>query len=469
MYRQYNTGGSMKLKDTISLCDIEDNLTPTESITYQAKYDFLTNILNRRSLIMELNKICTAESDQSDTILHAYLFLDLDKFKQINDRYGHDTGDKLLVAVVKRINRFLGEEDILARMSGDEFAIILKNVHKNSSDGLRRVNEVYAKLSTELSRPFILNHYEITTSASIGVKIFSNTVQNTSDIIMHADVAMYHAKKKKKGSMAIYDKYLAQKFEDASLLKKELEEAYENDEYMFFFQPKVDVNTNKIKGVEILVRWRHPTRDILLPSAFFKEASDIGMISKITDLSIREACEFISSTKELYDGTVSINVSSREITDTFFIRDLIAIVQEYDIAPKRLELEITEDELIKNFDMAVILIKKLQEYGIAVSIDDFGTGYSSITYLHKLPVNTMKIDKSFIEHLYDNQDSNRDWVLLQTITDMAKAFNLKIVAEGVENEAQLAIVKSLGIDEYQGFLFSKAIDKESFLLLLEKN
>ena len=459
----------MKLKDTIPLCDVKDNLVSTDSITYQAKYDFLTNTLNRRSLIIALTEMCTAKQDESENVLHAYLFLDLDKFKQINDRYGHDTGDKLLVSVVKRINRLLGKEDILARMSGDEFAIILKNVHESSSDGLRRVNEVYAKLSTELTRPFILNQYEINTSASVGVKFFSNRVQNASDIIMHADVAMYHAKKKKKGSMAIYDAYLAQKFEDASILKKELEIAYKNNEYMFFFQPKVDVNTNKIKGVEILVRWKHPTRDILLPSAFFKEAADIGMISKITDLSIREACDFLSSTKELYDGTVSINVSSREITDTFFISDLIAIVQEYDIAPKRLELEITEDELIKNFDMAVILIRRLQEYGIAVSIDDFGTGYSSITYLHKLPVNTMKIDKSFIEHLYENQDTDREWVLLQTITDMAKAFNLKIVAEGVENEAQLAIVKSLGIDEYQGFLFSKAVDKESFLALVAQN
>ena len=452
----------MNITDKIpSSCDISES---DESIKHHARYDFLTNTLNRRSLINELNSICKSKGNA----LHAYLFLDLDKFKVINDRYGHDTGDKLLVELAQRIKPLLYKDDILARMSGDEFAIILKNVDKDSSDGLRRVNEVCAKVSSEISRPFTLNQYEIITSISIGVRLFPEDIEKASDIIIQADVAMYRAKSKK-SSVAIYDKALAQEFEDTTLLKKELEIAYEHNEFVFYFQPKVDVHTNKIKGVEILVRWQHPTKGLLFPLEFFKEASDIGMVSKITDLSIHEACDFIASTNGFYDGTISINVSSREIEDTFFISRLVEIIDEYKIDKNRIELEITEDELIQNFDLAIILIRKLRELGIAVSMDDFGTGYSSITYLNKLPVNTLKIDKLFISNLYMKRESDRDWILLQMIANMAKAFNLKIIAEGVENEAQLSIVKNLGIDEYQGFLFSKAVEKDVLLELVNKH
>jgi diguanylate cyclase (GGDEF)-like protein len=436
-----------------------------DSIDYQAKYDFLTNALNRRSLIAILNEMCHEGKKNND--LHAYLFLDLDKFKTINDKYGHDTGDKLLIEIVERIKPLLNKDDVLARMSGDEFAIILKHIDKDSSDGMRRINEICAKIGSEIARPFKLNEYEIFTSVSIGVRVFPDDVEKASDIIIQADVAMYRSKHKK-GTTTIYDKKIAQEFKNTTLLKKELDSAYKNSEYTFFYQPKVDVNTNKIQGVEILVRWQHPTRGLLLPQDFLKEASDIGMVSKITDLSIHEACRFISSSEGLYDGTVAINVSSREIEDTFFVSRLVSIIQEYDIDPKRIELEITEDELIRNFDLAIILIKKLQEYGIAVSMDDFGTGYSSITYLHKLPVNTLKIDKLFIKNLASKVDSDRDWVLVQTIVNMAKAFNLKIVVEGIEDEEQLAIVKQLGVDEYQGFLFSEAVDKKTLLALVNK-
>ncbi len=440
------------------IIDMENN---PKSISYQAKFDYLTNTLNRRSLVTMLNELFV--QSKTDHSLHACLFFDLDRFKDINDRYGHDTGDKLLVAIVDRIKPLLAENDIFSRMSGDEFAIILRDIDKTSSDGMKRVNEISAKISSVLSKPFRLNEYEIITSVSIGVRLFPDDAKTASDVMVHADAAMYRAKKKKRGSVFFYDKQMAKEHEASLLLKKELDIAYKNNEYCFFFQPKVDVQTNKIKGVEILVRWKHKERGLLFPSDFFKEAFKIGMISKITDLSIHEACKFLVSTKNFYRGTVAINVSSREITDTFFVSRLVTIIQEYQVDPSRIELEILENELIQNFDLAIILIKKLQELGIAVSMDDFGTGYSSITYLHKLPVNILKIDKSFIENVKVDQESDKDWVLLQTIANMAKAFNIKIIAEGVETKEQLAMVKKLGIDEYQGFLFSKAVDKDTLL------
>jgi len=447
---------------SFNIANLEDK---QDKVKYQAEHDFLTDVLNRRSFIVELNKIFV--EGKANNQLHAYLFIDLDRFKDINDRYGHDTGDKLLVKFVDRIRPLLDKDDVLARMSGDEFSILLKNIDGTSLDGMRRVNEVCAKLSSELSRVFIINQYEIITSASIGVRLFPDDVKHASDVIVQADVAMYKSKKKKKGSVTLYDHKIAREFEAATLLKKELEYAYINDEYVFFFQPKVDVETNEIKGVEILVRWQHPTRGLLYPGNFFTEANDIGMVSKITELSIHKACEFISATREYFKGNISINVSSGEIIDTFFISRLVGIIKEYDVDRRQIELEITEDELIKNFDFAIILIKKLQELGIHVSIDDFGTGYSSITYLQKLPVNTLKIDKAFIKNLNTNKDSDTDWILVKTITTMAKALGIEIVAEGVENELQLEKVKSLHIDQYQGFLFSKAVDQKSLISLLK--
>jgi len=440
---------------------------PSNIIQSQVEYDFLTNALNRRTLMAKLNEIFIESKKNNDS--HAYLFLDLDEFKSVNDRFGHDTGDKLLVKLVERIRPLLNADDILARMSGDEFSIILKNIDSDSKVGMRRVNEISAKITSELARPFRLNQYEVTISASIGVRLFPDDVKKATDIMLHADAAMYRSKKKMKGSVTLFDKKFAQEFDEKNLLKKELEKAFENDEYRFFFQPKVDVQTNRIKGVEMLVRWQHPTRGLLFPDDFLNEAMDMGMLSKITDLSIQHACEFIASTKEHFTGSIAINVSSTEIVDTFFISRLVSTIKEYNIDTKRIELEITEDELIKNFDFAIILIKKLQELGIHVSIDDFGTGYSSITYLQKLPVNALKIDKSFIKNLHTSKDRDRDWVLVKTITNMAKAFNIEIIAEGVENEAQLSIVKKLGIDEYQGFLCSEAVDKDTFLTLINKN
>ena len=463
----------MRKKNTMPLKEnnaystvISEDEKNTESIFYQAKYDYLTNTLNRRSFVSMLEELFL--QSKIDNTMHACLVLDLNKFKHVNDRYGHNIGDKLLRAVSERIKALLHKDDILARMSGDEFSIILKYIDRDSEDGLKRINQMTAKLGSELARPFIINQNEIITGASIGVRIFPDDAKSASDVMIHADVAMYRSKKKKIGHTSIYDKQTAQEHRASNLLKKELEKAYTNDEFVFLFQPKVDVKTNRIKGVETLVRWNHPTRGMLMPSDFFKEAYKIGMVSKITELSIISSCELIASTQDFYQGTVAINVNSREISDTFFISRLVATLEEYDIDPRRIELEITEEEIIKNFDLANIHIKKLKKLGMSVSIDDFGTGYSSITYLHKLSVDTMKMDKSFMKHSYTKEESDKDWILVQAIAHMAKAFQIKILAEGVENETQLSMVKTLGIDEYQGFLFSKAVDREQLLTLLQQ-
>ena len=447
--------------------DIADLKKVHNRVKHQADHDFLTGALDRQSLISRLNEAFIEA--QKNNLLHAYLFIDLDEFKSINDKYGHDTGDKLLVEIVDRVRPLLDKDDILARMSGDEFSVILKNIDRYSSDGIRRINEICVKITSEISRTFTINRYKINTSASVGVRIFPDDLRNVSDVITHADAAMYQVKNGSKNNFLLYDQQLAHEIKASSVLKDQLERACENGEFIFFFQPKVDTYTDKIKGVEILVRWQHPTKGLLLPSNFLDTALETGLLPKITALSILAACDFLESTKKYYNGTVAINISSAEISDPFFISNLVSTVGKYGIDTSRVELEITEDELIKNFNLAIIMIKKLQSLGICISIDDFGTGYSSITYLQKLPVDTLKIDKSFIKDIDAGQDADRNRVLVQTITDMAKMLDIKVVAEGVESQSQLSVVKELGIEQYQGFLFSKAVDQKRFIEILKDN
>ena len=447
--------------------DITDLKKVQNRVKHQADHDFLTGALDRRSLISRLNEAFIEA--QKNNQLHAYLFIDLDEFKSINDKYGHDAGDKLLVEIVARIRPLLDKDDILARMSGDEFSVILKNIDRYSSDGIRRINEICVKITSEISRTFTINRYKINTSASIGARIFPDDIGDVSDVITHADAAMYQVKNGSKNNFLLYDQQLAHEIKASSVLKDQLERACENGEFIFFFQPKVDTYTDKIKGVEILVRWQHPTKGLLLPSNFLDTALETGLLPKITALSILAACDFLESTKKYYNGTVAINISSAEISDPFFISNLVSTVGKYGIDTSRVELEITEDELIKNFNLAIIMIKKLQSLGICISIDDFGTGYSSITYLQKLPVDTLKIDRSFIKDIDTGQDADRNRVLVQTITDMAKILDIKVVAEGVESQSQLSVVKELGIEQYQGFLFSKAVDQKRFIEILKDN
>ena len=443
--------------------DITDFKKAQEDAEHQADHDFLTGLINRRSLTQRLNEEFVKARRHDFT--HAYLFIDLDGFKSINDTYGHAIGDKLLVEVASRLKATMRQEDLVARMSGDEFAVMILNLDEDEDIAAKDIKNICTKLLYELSKTFILNEYKLNISASIGIKIFPDNEKNIQEVIIHADAAMYQAKHRGRNRFVFFDKAIELKLREFSLLEEELNQAYENNEFVFYYQAKVDTMSNTINGAEMLIRWLHPTKGLLFPATFLEVAAEIGMRQRITRMVINSACEFLNANSTLFKGSLAINICAKQLMDPEFEQELISAIKHYDIDPSQIELEITENELIKDFDLAISQIIKLQAFGIKFSMDDFGTGYSSITYLQKLPIDTLKIDKSFMSDL--SEDANKE--LVKMVINMAKTFNMSVIVEGVEDASQLNFVKECGAEQYQGFYFSEAIDKEDFIKLIKKH
>ncbi len=441
--------------------DISDVKKAQEEAEHQAGHDFLTGLLNRKSLMQRLKEEFVEA--RKDELLHAYLFIDLDEFKSINDNYGHDTGDRLLIEVASRMRSVLREDDVLARMSGDEFAILLLDLGKESHDALKELEEICIDLLEQISGTFILNEYKVEISASIGAKLFPEHEKNIEDVIVYADAAMYEAKRQGKNRFVFFDKAIELRLKQFALLEEELRHAYANGDLRFYFQPKVDTYTNELKGAEMLLRWQHPTKGVLYPDAFLDVASEIGMIPKITRLALQTACEFLSSNSDLFEGSLAINIGSNELTDPMFVEEVIAMIERYAVDASKIELEITENELIRDFDVAISKIRELQAYGVSFSIDDFGTGYSSITYLQRLPIDILKIDRDFMADL--SKDADKE--LVKMIINVAQTFNMQVVVEGVEDEAQLRFIQKSGAQQYQGSYFSAALEEEGFIKMLK--
>ena len=436
--------------------DISDVKEAQEIAQHQADHDFLTGLLNRKALIQRLNEefIKARRHD----FLHAFLFIDVDEFKSINDNYGHNTGDKLLIEISKRLKKLLREEDIVSRVSGDEFAIIILNINEDENEAAKDISNLTTKILKELNRVFILNEYKIKISVSIGVKIFPDAEKDAASVVVHADTAMYQAKGQGKNQFVFFDKATELKLKHFKLLEEELNQAYEQNEFEFYYQPKVDIKTNEIVGAEALIRWQHPQKGLLYPKNFMDVAIDIGMLHKITLLALNDTCIFLKELENTSLKSISVNISSIEILDDSFEDEIIKTIQKHNIDPSKIELEITEDEIIKDFDTTILKIKELKDFGVKFAIDDFGSGYSSITYLQKLPVDSIKIDKSFLTNISDTSNQQ----ILKMIINMADIFEMSSIVEGIENKEQLEIIKRYDADQYQGFLFSKAIKKDDF-------
>ncbi|MEA1891877.1 MAG: EAL domain-containing protein [Campylobacterota bacterium] len=442
--------------------DISDVIKAQEEAQHQADHDFLTGLLNRKSLMQRLNEEFIKAKRHN--FLHAFLFIDLDEFKAINDNYGHEVGDKLLIEFSLKLQQLVREEDIVARISGDEFAIIVLNINKIESEAIKGVKNLCNQIINTLKDPFILNENNLSISASIGIKLFPQKEKNIHDVMIHADTAMYQAKHQGKRQCVFFDKAIELKLKHYQLLEEEVKQAYKNNEFKIFFQPKIDTKSGKIVGAEALIRWQHPQKGLLYPDLFLETALDIGMTHNITLLALHNTCKFLESTQGMLSGTISINITSDELVNPLFQSELILIIKKYNIEASKIELEITENELIKDFDATIEIIKKLKEFGIKFAIDDFGTGYSSITYLQKLPVNSLKIDRSFL----DNISQTADQELVSMIVNIAKTFNMCSIIEGVESKRQLEFIQKIDADQYQGFYFSKAVNEKGFKELLSR-
>ena len=443
--------------------DISDIKKAQEDAEHQANHDFLTSLLNRKSLTERLQEEFVKAKRHN--FLHSFIFIDLDNFKNINDNYGHGIGDILLVQVSQRLRESVRDEDIIARMSGDEFAIIILNLDKPEQEAAKDVQDICRKLLKNISRPYYIDEHKLEITSSIGIKLFPDGELNVNDVIVHADTAMYQAKNQGKNQFIFFDYSIELQMQQFIKTEKEIKSALTNNMFEFYYQPKVDVKTSKITGAEMLIRWNHTKKGLLSPESFIDVSRDIGVIENFTKLALESASEFLNKHKNSFDGTLSINISSIELLKSEFEADITEFTQRNKIDPKMLEFEITETDLVSNFNTIVNKIKNLQNLGFKFSIDDFGTGYSSLTYLQKLPVNTLKIDKEFFENLHI--DSNKE--LVKLMVKMAKTFDMDIVAEGIENTSQLEFIKELDIEIYQGFYMSHALREDDFIKLFQKH
>lgn len=414
--------------------------------------DPLTKLPNRYLLQKQLKQILI--NSQRNDELFAVLYLDLDRFKFVNDTLGHSYGDLLLQQASERLKRSIGEGHILARMGGDEFVCILQNImHEDAA-------EIIAKsIVSEFAEPFTLHDIEIHISTSIGISLFPYDGDDEEVLLTNADSAMYRAKKKGRNQ---YEKAKVEvnagSFERL-IIENNLRKALERNELSLHFQPQLDLKNETIMGFEALLRWNHPDLGNIPPSEFIPIAEETGLILSIGDWVLTNACMKIKEWERAGFPSlrVAVNLSAQQFLQKNMVKKVKDVIQETSINPKCLELEITEGVVIHDVDSAISVLQQLKDIGVQISIDDFGTGYSSLNYLKKLPVNTLKIDRSFIYDIDVNPSSK---ALTAAITTMAHDLKLNVIAEGVETYKQLSYVKKSSCDAIQGFYFSRPLKAE---------
>lgn len=426
-----------------------------------ATRDALTGLFNRRSLIEGLEHALVSARRHDQKL--AVLFLDMDRFKSINDTLGHDIGDQLLIQAAGRINATVRDEDMVARLGGDEFVVVIKSM--SSYEDAAKISQ---NILAAVSAAFDIGSHAIKTTLSIGISLFPQDGDSAQPLIKKADMAMYHVKKERRGQIYFYNDNLNARVLERMHLERELQQARENGEFELFYQPKVDIATGRIAGLEGLIRWRHPVRGLLASGEFIDAAMDCGLIVEIGDWVISAACAQIREWQDaglgFFEMPLAINIAIPQIRPELpdYLRQEL---RRHRIHPSCLQLEITESLLIRDLDRVTAILQEINKGGITIAIDDFGTGYSSLSRLKALPIDTLKIDQSFVRNL--EQDMN-DSAIIAAIVNMAHALGLKVVAEGVETEAQLKILKDLQCDEHQGFLYSEPLSAADLVTLLDK-
>jgi diguanylate cyclase (GGDEF)-like protein len=424
-----------------------------EHFRHAAFHDALTGLPNR-SLFTDHLRVALRRAHQHEKYLFAVVFLDLDRFKNINDSLGHPCGDELLKLVARRLEMCIRQTDMVARFGGDEFAILLDAI-QDASDVVR----VAEKVQHVISAPFKLASHETITTASIGVALSSSGYIEAEDIIRDADTAMYRAKDRGKARCEIFDTAMHTRAVTLLRLESDLRRALEKDELCVYYQPIVSLTSGELHGFEALVRWRHPERGIVSPSDFIPLAEETGLILPIGLRVLRDAClqlrKWQQSSLSNRDLIMSVNLSGKQLEQPDLIQRIEEVLDESQINPWHLKLEITETVVMENPELAAVTLAKLRSLGVRLSIDDFGTGYSSLSYLNRFPVDTLKIDRSFVTTM-NAADENLQ--IVKTIVTLAGNLGMQVVAEGVETEEQLQQLRSLKCQYGQGYLFSTPLD-----------
>ncbi|UCE89666.1 MAG: PAS domain S-box protein, partial [Pseudomonadota bacterium] len=421
-----------------------------QRLSYLAHHDALTGLPNR--LLFTANLDQALERSRRHDHKVALLFLDLDRFKMINDTLGHETGDQLLQEVAKRLRACVRGEDTVARLGGDEFTVILSQVHHAEDAAL-----LAEKILERINKPLRIRGREILTTTSIGISVSPGDANNCEDLIKAADAAMYHAKGKGRNTFQFYTTELTDRAMEHLAVEHDLRIALQDDQLVLYYQPQVDLRTDRIVGVEALLRWQHPQRGLLLPDTFIHVAEESGLIDPLSEWVLRRACQDASiwRTHANPGPKLAINISGRQIFSESSLRLLEKVLTEVTFPPcaLQLDLEITEHEL-QHAEPGIGILTRLRKLGVMLAVDDFGTGYSSLSRLRQLPIDSLKIDRSFISDVPGNSD---DEAIVTTIIAMGQSLKLQVVAEGVENAAQLEFLRTHGCDEVQGFLLSEPL------------
>lgn len=429
--------------------DISDQKDSEQRIRYMASHDALTKLPNRSLLQdrIEQSLIHNRRRNQQAAVL----FIDLDKFKIINDTLGHDVGDGLLQEASARLLAEVRSEDTVARQGGDEFIILLSTISNAVDAGV-----IAQKLLDTLIRPFNIKGKELHISASIGIAIFPDDGNEMDLLLKNSDIAMYHAKESGRGNYQYFSAKLNEQAAEKQSLGFDLRHAVKRNELFLVYQPVVDIASNNITGMEVLLRWQHPEHGLISPIKFIPLAEESGLILPIGEWVLRSACtQLVEWQKQGYEvPRLAINLSAKQFRQKSLVESITLILEETGVGAQFIGLEITESMLVHNIDEVVDTLLRLSNMGLEISIDDFGTGYSSLSYLKRFPINKLKIDKSFVDDITTHPD---DAAIVKAIIAMAHGLKMTVVTEGVESHAQLEFLRQHGCEQYQGYIFSKPL------------
>ena len=434
-----------------------------ENFRHAAYHDALTGLPNRNYFLDTLKGLLQATREDNENNF-AVLFLDLRSFKTINDSLGHSLGDRLIKNVGKRLSGLVREEDMVARFSGDKFGVILTDLLSRDE-----ATTFADRLAKRLAEPYTLDGRQVFTSAKIGIAYGNSRYPEAEDILRDADIAMYYAKDNEEHHYVIFDQKMHIRAVTRLQLETDLRFAIERQEFEMFYQPIIGLDTATLVGFEALVRWNHPQRGLVPPNEFIPVAENTGLIIPMTVQILNSACSQVVKWQELDPGrplSVAVNLSGKHFGHPALVEQINTVISETGIDPSLLKLELTESAVMENAETAIYMLKQIKQTGVQISIDDFGTGYSSLSYLHRFPIDLLKVDRSFVSAMEENTENGE---IVRTVIALAKALNLKVVAEGIESIHQFHQLRILGCEYGQGYLFSRPLPVDDIERLLSDN
>lgn len=439
--------------------DITDTRRHEAELERNASHDALTGLANRSLMQRRLREAISGANSGAHQVW--VVFLDLDRFKSINDSLGHKAGDCLLRVLAERLSHIVRDTDTVARLGGDEFVLILRETEQQTIS-----TAAVQRLIDAVAEPVAVEGHELVLTCSVGIAIFPEHSDDGEQLVEYADIAMYNAKQRGRNTYRFYEAALNERALSRLVMESALRTAVERDQFCLHYQPQVDLKSGSIVGMEALIYWRHPTLGIVPPNDFIGLAEETGLIVAIGEWVMREACRQNKAWQDAGLGflRVAVNLSPRQFADPDLVASVNRILRETGLAPRYLEIELTENLIMMEITRAVDILTQLKAHGIQLSIDDFGTGYSSLSYLKRFPIDVLKIDRTFIKDIGTDAD---DEAIVKSIITLAHSLKLHVIAEGVETPAQLAFLAQLGCDEFQGFYFSKPLAPTVFGHMLE--